>query len=104
MNGSGVRFDEQLRNLFDSMMKRGYGGGLPWWDHRGFNQVSDGMKMKKSYALFNPLNDNPNQIGSIGGEELVQTLFRKLKLLVRLNGGRDGNWTVQFKNDLTYHH
>ena len=66
LNGSGVRFDEQLRNLFDSMMKRGYGGGLPWWDHRGFNQVSDGMKMKKSYALFNPLNDNPNQIGSRG--------------------------------------
>ena len=66
MNGSGVRFDERLGNLFDSMIKRGYGGGLPWWAHRGFNQVSDGMKMKKSYALFNPLNDNPNQIGSRG--------------------------------------
>ena len=48
------------------MMKQGYGGGLPWWTHQGFNQVSDGMKMKKSYALFNPLNDNPNQIGSRG--------------------------------------
>ena len=66
MNGSGVRFDERLGNLFDSMIKRGYGGGLPWWAHRGFNHVSDGMKMKKSYALFNPLNDNPNQIGSRG--------------------------------------
>ena len=32
---------------------------------------------------------NPIQTGSIGGEELVQTLFRKLKMLVK--GSSDQN-------------
>ena len=31
-----------------------------------FNQVADGNKIKKAYALFNPTNDNPNQMRSRG--------------------------------------
>ena len=31
-----------------------------------FNQVADGNKIKRAYALFNPTNDNPNNMGSRG--------------------------------------